>query len=421
MPEYNVTAPAIVLDADIRSQEGIIQSLGGHGIPVIAVSSQQDCPAFHSKYVTETYVSPCIEDDATDYVVFLEKIVPKGVLIYSDDVNTLTLAAYQERLRKAGFLINMPEKDILEKVFDKWTCAQVSASLGVNVPRTQIVKTRADVEKIWDEFQKPVILKGTRLAGGLYEKLFSLDEVDSALKILRCKIESDEYRARKSDIILQEYLEYSMTDIWCSETVYTKHSKPMGHFTIRKIRPSFLSSGEFGSRMFAGEYAYSREIIDMTDRLLSAMKWQGFAHLDLVFQPKDNKFYLLEVNPRLPGFSFYPSRAGYEMAYLYYLDLIGTEPESVSDTHPASIYFETFRSPGDFTSTIIYMLKGKVSFRSYIRSYLRLLSPGLKKVVEPVRLEDMGFTLRSIGRDSKRLLTWLLRGALKKIAVSGKK
>ena len=419
MLDSSYKIPAIVLDANIRSQEGIIQSLGKHNVPVVAISSLHDCPAFHSKYVVESYISPRIEAEGDQYINFLITLPIKGVLIYSDDVNTVFLSRYQEKLIRAGFLVNMPAPDNLEKVFDKWTCSQVSNELGINFPKTSLVQSIIDAERVWDEFNKPVILKGTRLAGGEYEKIDSLDKLRGALETLKQKTESEDYRARNSKIILQEFLEYKMTDIWCCETVYNQNSIPMGHFTIRKIRPSFMGNGEFGSRMFAGEYIYSKELIEMTDKLLLSMQWKGFAHLDFVYQPRDKRFYLLEVNPRLPGFSFYPSAAGYKMALLYYLDLIGETPRNVSDKYPISVYFETFRSPGDVTANLYYMMKGWIRVWPYILSYLRLLQPGIIKVIEPIRLDDMGFTMRSVWNDFRNYLNWIVKGLKKRLLSIG--
>ena len=420
MSNFKTRVPVIVLDADIRSQEGVIQSLGKHGVPVIAISHLEDCPAFYSKYVVDTLVSPFIDDGGEAYIEFLLGLPEKGVLVYSNDVSAVILARHQVRLLDAGFLLNLPSSENLEKVFDKYTCSQLADSFGISFPQTSLVRNKKDIESVWDTFQKPVIIKGTRMAGGQYEILSSLDEVDNALELVQGRVEAKAYRARESELMLQQFLEYGMTDCWHCETVYGQQSRPMGHFTIRHIRTSFLDNGGFGSRLFAGEHVFSQELIDMTDKLLTSMHWKGFANVDFIYQPKDKKFYLLEVNPRLPGFSFYPSRAGYEMAYLYYLDLIGETPKDVPDSYHSSIYFETLRSPGDFTHGIINILKGHMKIWPYVCSYFRILKPGVQKVIEPVRLEDMGFTLRTLRNDSLWFLGWI-SGYLKRKIFSSKR
>ena len=71
--------PAIILDCDIRSQEGIIQPLGRKGVPIIALSSKLDCPAFHSKYVRQSIVSPELAKNESSYIKFLLQLPEKGV------------------------------------------------------------------------------------------------------------------------------------------------------------------------------------------------------------------------------------------------------------------------------------------------------------------------------------------------------
>jgi hypothetical protein len=75
---------------------------------------------------------------------------------------------------------------------------------------------------------KPVILKGTRMAGGAYKRINKLEDVDTAWEEVERLIRSKEYQARDSRIMLQEWLHYTMTDIWHCETVYSSKSEPIG-------------------------------------------------------------------------------------------------------------------------------------------------------------------------------------------------
>jgi len=122
----NRSIPAIILDCDIRSQEGVIQSFGRHDIPVIAVSHKSDCPAFHSKYVMGSIVSPRIDDGFQEYIDFLLSLPSKGVIVYSNDVSSVVLAKHQDKLRESGFLLNLPSSENLLKVFDKFTSPNLS-------------------------------------------------------------------------------------------------------------------------------------------------------------------------------------------------------------------------------------------------------------------------------------------------------
>jgi len=188
----------------------------------------------------------------------------------------------------------------------------------------------------------------------------------------------------------------------------------LGFFPIRKIRTSFGQNGNFARRLYAGEYVESPPLVDLSCKLLSNVKWRGFAHLDCIYVEGEKKFYLTEVNPRLPGFSYYPSQAGYDMAYYYYADLVGlqyTHPCS----YPKSIYFETFRYPGDISDGIYNIIKGNLAVGPFLRSYLRLFSPGIQKVVGPIKLDDPTVATWILARSFNLFLKKACRLLLKSI------
>lgn len=390
--DIGLKIPAIILDCDLRSQEGVLQSLGEKGIPIIALSSKKRCPAFRSRFVRKKVVSPDINNDTKVYIEFLCALQERGVLIYSNDVSALALSKNREILQEAGYLLNLPDDITVEKVFDKWRCFQLAKSLNVSFPESQILYSLQDARKAWDSFEKPLIVKGTRLAGGNYIKIENKDQLENAFRGVEDKIASKAYGARQSGIMLQEWLDYTMSDIWHCETIYDKKSKPLGFFSIKNIRTSFLDHGEYSSRLYAGEHVSSPELTKLTEKLLSSIQWRGFANVDYVYVPERGKFYLLDVNPRLPGFSFYPSRAGYEMAWYYYADLTET-PYSIPESFPKSYYFESFRYPGDISDGLKNILKGRISWKPFISSYFWALCSRSQKVIEPIRTDDWKYTV----------------------------
>jgi predicted ATP-grasp superfamily ATP-dependent carboligase len=392
MSDMPYAVPAIVLDSELKSQEGVIQALGQNHIPVIAISSKADCPAFHSKYVKSIHVSTSASDDENRYIDFLLHLPDKGVLIYSDDVGAVLISKHQHILKKSGFLINIPDHDKLETLFDKWECYRIAEALNVTMAKSKLISHVDEIEACWDDFEKPVILKGTRLAGGNYCKIERKDSIPDAWKKIKKQIESVEYRARKSRIMIQEYHSFGMQDNWSCETLYTKESKPLGFFPIKRIRCSMNADQSFSSILLAGYYQYNAELINTTERILTAMAWKGFAHVEYFYVPKHGKFFLTEVNPRLPGYAYYPGKAGFNMAFLYYLDLMGKEI-AVQNNFKKSVFFTTFTYPGDLTEGIKYIVKRQMKLFPLVKSYLILFKRGWTRVIDPIHADDMPFTI----------------------------
>ncbi len=385
------STPVIVLDSDLRSQSGIIHTFGRKGIPIIALSSKGDCPAFHSRYVTTKIISPSLDNGEEKFINFLLRLPHRGVLIYSNDPCAVVISKYQQQLKDAGYLINISDTIFLEERFDKWECYKLSVSLGIPMAKTLLVENINDIYTAWDEFQKPVILKGTTLAGGMYYKFSHKEEISSCWEKINKILRHQSYRSRRSRIILQEWHQYPMTDNWSCETVYDQNSKAAGFFTIQRIRCSLNDDGTYSSRLFAGHHVPCPELVEKTKKILSKMKWKGLAHVEYFYVPDKNTFMLTEVNPRLPGYSYYPSTAGFDLAYYYYADLVGI-PYTPPTTFPKSIYFETFHYPGDLNMGVLHMLKGNIAPLPFLASYLQLLVPRKKKIVDPIRLDDPLFS-----------------------------
>ncbi len=406
--------PAILLDCEHRITEGLIQTLGRKGIPIVAISYDKKCPGFRSRFVTKKFVLPRISDDPEKYITTLESLPLRGVLVYSNDVSAMVISEYRERLSSAGFLINIPDLSTLLKVFDKWEAYSFVKSLGIPVAKTRLVQSVDDVIECWHELEKPLILKGTRLAGGNYKKLSNRDDLKQSFFAMLEEIRSDGNFMRNSKIILQEWKKFSVTDSWHCLSFYDKNSNPLGFFTIKKIRSSINKDGSFTSRLFAGEYKRNEELENMTEKILSAVKWRGFASFDYYYVPSEEKQYFTEVNPRAPGFSLYPSKAGFDMGYYYYADLVGLPIEKPA-SFPKSIYFETFRLPGDLTSGIEHILRGNLKLLPFIKSYLRLFENETRKVIEPIRTDDPGFTFFRQVHNLRRIIRYFLRFIINKI------
>ena len=53
-------------------------------------------------------------------------------------------------------------------------------------------------------------------------------------------------------------------------------------------------------------------MLDLTRRIIKAMKWRGGMELELVKSPK-NEYYIIEINPRIPAWVYLAVGAGQNM------------------------------------------------------------------------------------------------------------
>lgn len=361
---------AILPNCETRAVEGIISSLGKRKIPLIGLSENPSCVAFHSKYLSQKIISPDPNNEE-EFIEFLLNKVNPGVLLTSNDQTTLLFSKYADKLKKAGFLTNIPSKDNLIAGFDKWQCHQRALELNIPVAKTYSIVTEEDALDAANKLGYPHIIKATRLAGGNYAFVQGDYDVLPAFKKMTTLIKIKSNKAMESGLISQEWLQYELEDSWSTEAYYDTQGKARGFWPTRRWRTVIYPNGTFGSRLYAGESLEQTELRALTKKLLDGLEWRGFAHVEWVFLQDKKKFCLNEINPRLPGYSFFPCHAGFNMAYFYYADLTCQEYEV--PPLRSTVYFETFRHPGDFTSTLIACARGKYSFLKLFKSYLKAL------------------------------------------------
>ncbi len=380
---------AVLPNCNIRAMEGILSSLGKRNIPVIALSPV-DCVAFKSKYVSRKIFSP---DPANEekFLTFLIEKVPKGILFPADDHTTLLFSKHAKALRESGFIFNINDFSSLNSGFDKWLCYLEALKINIPCAFTKQISLEDDVEKVCKDMPFPFIFKATTLAGGNYVKVTSDSaDIKAAYSEMLSIVDKHKCGVISPEIIVQEWLEYDMADIWCVESYYDQYGRAQGFLPIRKERTVIKKDGTYGSRLYAGEVVENSTLVDLSRKLLDHLGWKGFAHFDWVYSKKKDSYYLTEINPRLPGFSFYPSRAGFEMAYYYYADLSNT-PYTVEEA-TSSLYYEIFRYPGDISSSISTIIRKQYSLRKFIESYLRIFKEDRKVFIDFFDPEDPKMT-----------------------------
>ena len=402
--------PVIVLDCDTRAIEGVIHSFGKRKIPVIALSSKHEPPAFYSRYVKYKYQSPAVSQEE-EYLAFLLNLPHRGVLLYSDDASAAFVNKYADRLKENGYLLNTPESKSFEEGFDKASLARAAKETGVPVIPTIEIKSLEELEAAWEQLEKPIILKATKLAGGKFVQIHRKEELKGAFEEMDALIKSPAHRHMNSGLIAQEFIYYEYDEIYCCESYYTTDVKPVGFLSIHKIRPNINKDGTAGGRLFAGESVQDAELEKHTEALLTHLKWKGMAHLDWIYSEKYQQYLLCEINPRLPGFSNFLTKVGFEMAWFYYADLCKLPiPEPKFEK---ALYFEALRMPGDITTGIYAISKGYLSLKSFVASYLQLLSFKHNVCFDILYRSDPGFTLKSWSEHLSYMLKRPFRSLMK--------
>jgi len=190
----------------------------------------------------------------------------------------------------------------------KHRCYPFAEELGIPVPKTCYITSRAELETLVDREELPpfpVLLKSEqsqrmlRVHGVKAVLCTTIDEILAAY---------DRYDGFCSELLLQEMIpgpERGQPNVL---TVTAATGEPLAVFVNEKLRTSrrFLSCTLMRSMQ-------CEEAVDMTLHLLRAIGFHGAANAEFKRDPRDGKLKLLEVNARLTVSNSHALRCGVDI------------------------------------------------------------------------------------------------------------
>jgi predicted ATP-grasp superfamily ATP-dependent carboligase len=102
--------------------------------------------------------------------------------------------------------------------------------------------------------------------------------------------------------------------------------EPLGLFCGRKLRQTPPGVGTCR----VGEAVWVEEVVESGLRLLRALEFHGLSQVELKRDPRDGRFKLMEVNPRLFQWHGLAAACGVDLPLIAYRDLTGERVEPVS-------------------------------------------------------------------------------------------
>jgi D-aspartate ligase len=300
----------------------VARSLGRKGVPVTGVALERADFGLRSRYVEARHL--VLEADR-------ERRDERLLSILRASASDGPLVAFPERDEHVDFLLRrwgdvrelaavpLPDSPgATGALRRKDTLAEVAAAARVATPTTVPLPSEDALRTC--PLPRPFLLKpleSERYAAVFSHKVVVVDENEDGVEAWR--------RAHGAgfELIAQELVPDS-TDRILSLFAYIGRSGPLLASVVgRKVRQGPPAFG--ASTIFTVEF--DPEVLVAGLRLLRTVDYRGFAHVELVRDPRDRTLKLLEVNTRLPVWAGVAVTGTYDVAGLAYADLSG---ESVS-------------------------------------------------------------------------------------------
>jgi D-aspartate ligase len=119
--------------------------------------------------------------------------------------------------------------------------------------------------------------------------------------------------------MVQELIPGGAEEMYTLGSYLDRDGQALGLFSGRKLSQT---RGYMGSAR-VGESLWVEEVVEQGLALLRALGFHGISQVEVMRDPRDGRYKLLEVNPRLWQWHSLAAACGVDLPYIAYRDLIG--------------------------------------------------------------------------------------------------
>jgi len=368
--EFDTSTPAVVLKLDHNVMHhgglGVIRSLGRAGIPVYAVCEHPLAPAAHSRYLHGRFLwnppqphRP--EHLLTGLVRLAERIGRRSVLIPTDDAGAILLAEHGDALRR-WFRFPAVAADLPRRLADKYSLTTVCQGLDLPVVRAALARRLFEAERFVAQVGLPVMVKltepwaawngtaGTRSTTLVRHRRDLVDLI---------------HRAGGTPLMLQEYIPGGLGQDWIFHGYCDEHSLCEPAFTGIKER----SYPPHAGLTSLGRHVPNHRLTLQVSAMLRRLSYQGIMDLDLRYDTRDDRYKLLDFNPRIGAqFRLFATADGLDVARAAHLHLTGRPVPGGAPVPDRRFLVENY----DSLAALGYLRRGELSLRGWLGSLRRI-------------------------------------------------
>jgi predicted ATP-grasp superfamily ATP-dependent carboligase len=355
-------APAVVVGLDCITGLQSARILARHGVPVVGIARDLGHFACRTR-VCERIVQA--ETDGPGLIDALERLRSElggpAVLFPCSDGAVLALSRARERVL-ASHLLVLPDADVVETLVDKVRFLELAARIGLPIPRTFLIRDRAQAREAAEGLAYPAVLKPPYKSPAWQRatkaKAF---KVESAAELLALH---ERYAAVAPVLIAQEWIDGGESELHSCNCYYGRDGRPLATFVARKLRQWPPETGTSS----LGEEVRDDAVLAATLQLFDAVGYRGLGYVETKRDARTGRHLVIEPNVGRPtGRAGVAEAGGVELLYTMYCDALGLPlPEARVQRYVGArwIYWRH-----DFQAALHAWRHGRLSLREWARSW----------------------------------------------------
>jgi len=398
----------ILLLGNYRHTITVVRSLGRAGFSVVLGQDDYDVVAQYSRYCSETWAHPKLEDHEEGFGLALEGFAAKrpDVPLVFPIGESMLVYMIQNAARFPTLKIVAPAISTVFNCLDKKRSYDIARKAGIPVPGWLLAGSLEDLQKAAREIGYPCVVKPNRSNRYFFGR-----------KAIVCRSPADVSRSfqswpeGKERLIVQRYIESDRPNCHF-RAVDGKLMEYYEHMVVRTDRID-----ETGFEIDGVSVAPTPILRDYCSALIRALNYSGVGCVQFLTDRSKGKAYFLEINPRLDATCALPYAAGVDFP-LYAVQCLLPEgmPESVSTVpYPTGVRIHYLM--GDLQGLVRGLEDRSVSALKALRWLYRMGKSSLSaKIHLTFQWNDPGPTIRLYGN-----LLKVFRGRHRKQAVDSQK
>jgi D-aspartate ligase len=278
---------AIIVGIDLNGL-GVIRSLGGAGVRVLALDTDLDKPTAATRFGQKKRIRALAGPElVADLLSLRSEFESDPVLLLTQEASVATVSAERGRLSDV-YRFTMPAHALMEDLLNKISFQVLAERHNYPIPRGVRLFDGASFDKL-REFRYPCIVKPTAKHseyGRRFAKAYKVVAADEVLQLW------SQMREVVEDVIVQEWIEGADSDVYFCLQYRPRTGGQNVSFVGRKTCQWPPQVGGTASCMPAPEVA--DELTAMTDGFFAAVGFIGVGSMEYKRDPRDGKFYMVE-------------------------------------------------------------------------------------------------------------------------------